>query len=242
MIVTLGVNGAFFATSNQGHRWRNIPEGASDYYQKFTTPTLFSTKRVNIMDFGFNGTYLGIGVDNTWFWDLGNEYPHLSSLGIAKEIPRAKYVCLNPFARDQHFVIFEDGSTHYSLPQEWAGDVAALFQQYASQTVQAQQPNRWGRPYTAPYTAVQSQQPSTVNQSLGLANNVLDAYNNVTNAGQMSTGYGGGGGGFDVNQAMNTMQSSANTMGQGIDMMNQMTSNGLLVGQVAGAVVGCTVQ
>jgi hypothetical protein len=78
--VSLGTDGAFFAASSQGHRWRRIPEGLCDYYQKFTRLDLFIKSRVNTVDLGVNGAFLGIGVDNTWFWDLGNEYPALSEM------------------------------------------------------------------------------------------------------------------------------------------------------------------
>ncbi|TKA71181.1 hypothetical protein B0A55_09513 [Friedmanniomyces simplex] len=243
--VSLGLDGAFFASSNQGHRWRNIPKDACNYYQTFTQPDLFHSKR----------------------------YPQMSSLDLVKEISKAQYAILNPFAPDQHFIVFADGSAHYSLPQQWAGDIASLFQQYASQTVQAQKPRlpgRFGRhgsasstsnvssSYTAP-TVVQSQQqlqqqPSTLNQAFRFGNNILDPYNNVTNAGDQSDGGGfvGSAGDFSVNQAMVTMQSSVNTMntvanvgGQGMDLVNQIAGNGLLVGQVAGqfvgAAAGCTV-
>lgn len=78
--VSLGRNGAFFAASNQGHRWQKIPEAACDYYQKFTTPAKFTTSRVNTIDLGYGDSFLGIGVDNTWFWDLGKEYPALEKM------------------------------------------------------------------------------------------------------------------------------------------------------------------
>jgi len=78
--VALGQNGSFFAASNEGHRWQKIPEGASDYYQKFTTITKFISSRVNTIDLGYDGTFLGIGVDNTWFYDLGTAYPALDSM------------------------------------------------------------------------------------------------------------------------------------------------------------------
>lgn len=79
-VVSLGQNGSFFAASNQGHRWRRIPEGLSDYYQKFTRVDLFIKSRVNTVDLGFNGTFLGIGVDNAWFWSLDEQYPELSKM------------------------------------------------------------------------------------------------------------------------------------------------------------------
>lgn len=262
--VSLGLDGAFFAASNQGHRWRNIPEGLSDYYQKFTRTDQFLSKRVNTVDLGYNGAFMGIGVDNTWFWDLGNEYPHFSSLNIANEIPKAIWVTINPFAPDQHFAVFQDGSTHYSFPQEWAGDIALLFQTYAQQTVQAQIPTvasqrpkpLWRRfskssaahPETPPAQQQQQQHPSTASEALHLANSAFDTYNNVTNAGGQSSGYGGGSGGgsgLDINQAMATMQSSVDTLnnvasisGQGVNFANQIASNGLMVGQVAGQFVG----
>ena len=247
--VCLGLDGAFFAASNQGHRWRNIPEGAVDYYQKFTRSDLFLTSRVNAMDLGFNGTYIGVGIDGTWFWDLGSQYPHLTALGLKEHIPNAKWVTISPFAPDQYFIIFQNGSTHYSLPQEWAGDIAQLFQQYASQAVQSQTPSRfWRRSSSNTSTNASNVQsphqanssPSTVNEGMQLANNVFDAYNNVTNAGGQ-----GSGSSFDVNQAVSTMQSSlytinnaANVGGQGVNLGNQIISNGLMVGQVAGQFAG----
>lgn len=293
--VSLGLNGAFWASSNVGHRWSKLPEAAQEYYQRFTSPNLFLTKRVSSVDLGFNDTFCGISIDNTWFWDLGSQYPTFVSLNPAKELPKAQFVIINAFAPDQHFAVFKDGSTHYSLPQEWAGDIAALFQQYASQTVQSaypqapplyvqpslqpqpqppqQQKNRWWKPnsssnsttaYQQPpaftpaqfYTpqpqlyqsqavqpAQQQQQPSTVNEALHLGNNVLDAYNNMTNASSGQSN--GGGGGFDINQAMSTMQSSVDTLnnvtgaaGQGMNLINQIAGNGLMVGQVAGQFVG----
>ncbi|KAK5119269.1 hypothetical protein LTR85_007883 [Meristemomyces frigidus] len=269
--VSLGLDGAFFAASNQGHRWRNIPEGLSDYYQKFTRVDQFLAKRVSTVDLGYDGAFLGIGVDNTWFWDLEDKYPHFSSLNLVTEIPKATTVTINPFAPDQHFAVFQDGSTHYCFPQEWAGDIASLFQTYAQQTVQARRPTVtaqrsrpvWQRfstnsathPGTPPVQQQQQHQPSTVNEAMHLANNAFDAYNNVTNAGGQSTTYGGGGGGgsgLDVNQAVATMQSSvdmlnnvASMSGQGMNLANQIASNGLMVGQVAGQFVGaaasCTV-
>lgn len=291
--VSLGLDGAFFAASNQGHRWRNIPEGACDYYQKFTSVLQFTSKRVNTIDLGFNDTYMGIGVDNTWFWDLGAQYPHFSSLGLEKELPRASWVTINPFAPDQHFAVFSDGSTHYSVPAQLAGDIAELFRGYAEQTMQAQQPSQQlpsgvteafnanqtiqaqqkrsrfgrlsssgsqgGRPgmeffqqYLRPQQSQQQvphrpmqqqtpqQHPSTVNEALHLANNAFDTYNNVTNVGSS-----GAGGGFDVNQAMTSMQNSVDTInniasigGEGMNIANQIASNGLMVGQVAGQMVG----
>lgn len=57
--MTLGTDESFFAATSQGHRWRGLPEGASDYYQKFTRADLFLTKRVNQIDLGYNGAYLG---------------------------------------------------------------------------------------------------------------------------------------------------------------------------------------
>ncbi|KAK3067109.1 hypothetical protein LTR53_016219, partial [Teratosphaeriaceae sp. CCFEE 6253] len=237
--ISLGQNGAFFAYSNQGHRWRNIPEDAADYYQKFTRPDLFLSKRIRSIDLGVKDTFSGIQEDNTWFWDLADEYPHLSSLDLATEMSRAQWMTLNPFARDQHFAVFNDGSTHYSLPQEWAGDIASLFQQYASQTVQARRPSRFGRLFASSGSSTTAsagqpqhpQQPSTVNQAFQLANNALDTYNNVTNTGGQSSGsaYGGTASTFDVNQAMTLMQSSVDTIntvagggGQGLDLMNQI--------------------
>ena len=73
---------------------------------------------------------------STWFWDLAGQYPTLEALNPAAHFPRAKWVTINPFAPDQHFIVFEDNTTHYSLPPQWAGDIAQLFQQYARQTVQ----------------------------------------------------------------------------------------------------------
>jgi len=78
--VSFGKDGAFFAASSEGHRWRNIPEGLSDYYQKFTRLDRFTKSRVNTADIGVNGTFIGIGIDNVWFWGLGDEYPELSKL------------------------------------------------------------------------------------------------------------------------------------------------------------------
>lgn len=78
--VSMGMRGSFFAASSQGHRWRNIPESLQDYYQKFTRVDLFLESRVKNVDLGVNETYLSIGVDNTWSWDLGDEYPELSKL------------------------------------------------------------------------------------------------------------------------------------------------------------------
>ena len=78
--VSLGPNGSFFAASNQGHRWQKIPEAACDYYQKFTTPAKFVKSRVNTIDLGYEGAFLGITVDNTWFWDLGSQYPELLAM------------------------------------------------------------------------------------------------------------------------------------------------------------------
>ncbi len=250
--IGLSVDGAFFASSNRGHRWRNLPEDVSDYYQKFTTPDLFTLRRVRSVTFGWKGTYLGIGQNDTWFWDLGQQYPHLLALNVQKEIPRATFVVLNAFAPDQHFAVFQDGTTHYSLPTEWAADIASLFQSYANQTMQASKPSLLSRLSQSSYSSSsiaapgllyqQPQQPSTMNQALSLAQSGLDTYNNVTNAGSgLAVG-----GGFDVNQAMSTMQSSVDllnqvtgaTGGQGVDLVNQIANNGIMVGQVAGQMAG----
>jgi len=64
--VSLGPDGAFFAAGNQGQRWRNIPEDAVDYYQKFTRPDLYLTKRVHSLDLGYKGTFSGIGMDSVY--------------------------------------------------------------------------------------------------------------------------------------------------------------------------------
>lgn len=270
---------------------------------------------------------------STWFWDLAGQYPTLEALNPVAHLPRAKWVSLNPFAPDQHFIVFEDSTTHYSLPPQWASDIAQLFQQYARQTVQyANQathpqsylgPQNYGGPgrmaqahlntspglsspsaysycgppsIASPTTSPQPAQPEkkqkfwqrkngqtqpqsqsniafappsslqvpnlqgTVplpapaaqnsfdfNGAMQLGNNVLDAYNNITNASGQTTSTQ-----FDVNQAVSTMNGSLATINQvnnygsqGLDLVNQITDQGLMVGQLAGqfggAMLGCCV-
>ena len=109
--MSLGQNGSFFAVDNQGHRWRNIPESCCDYYQKYTRADLFAKSRINSVDIGHNGSYLGIGVDNRWFWNLGNEYPALSLMVQQKGITSCVRLLfyLSSLAIDS--LILEDFST-----------------------------------------------------------------------------------------------------------------------------------
>ncbi|KAL9582429.1 MAG: hypothetical protein Q9212_003302 [Teloschistes hypoglaucus] len=159
LYVSLGLNDAFFAKSDQGHRWRNIPQDACDYYQKFTNPSLFSSRGVHTIDLGYNDTFLGICVDNGWFWDLGSQYPHFEALDMKLHLPNAKSAIISPFAPDQHFVVFEDGTTHYSLPPQWAGDMAQIFQRYAYQTMQYQAPQDQQYSMPSMYSQPQYQPP-----------------------------------------------------------------------------------
>lgn len=80
-----------------------------------------------------------------------------------------------------------------------------------------------------------------------LGNNVLDAYNNVTNASEQTNSTH-----VDVDQAVTTMSGSLATINQvsnygsqGLDLVNQVTDQGLMVGQLAGqfggAMLGCCV-
>ncbi|EMC97462.1 hypothetical protein BAUCODRAFT_453112 [Baudoinia panamericana UAMH 10762] len=274
--ISLGLNGAFFAWSNQGHRWHNIPDGALERYQKFTKPDLFLRCRVKTIDIGYGDTFLGIGVDNVWFWDLKDQYPHFASLGVKENIPNAQWVTLNPFAADQHFAVFADGSVHYSLPPGLAVDVAQLFQQYAARLAQqTQQRPPAGRlqqgsiaaPGGYSNTAFGSggRPPDTSPPPQFNGPSPMDFFNQYPNNAQSPVGGnsgnnfgvpgpsgGAGGNSPDVNQAMATMQSSmdalnsvANVTGQGMGAVNQLASNGLMVGQLTGqlatAATGCSV-
>lgn len=134
LYVSLGLNDSFFAASIQGYRWRNIPDDLLDFFLDHTTTTLFLTQRIHTADLGYNNTFFGGQVNGGWFWDLGKEYPHFEALDIKKRITQAEWAVINPYAPDQHFVVFQDGTTHFSLPPEWAPDMAQLFQQYAYQT------------------------------------------------------------------------------------------------------------
>ncbi|KAL8642501.1 MAG: hypothetical protein Q9228_000819 [Teloschistes exilis] len=282
LYVSLGLNDAFFAVSDQGHRWRNIPQDACDYYQKFTEPGLFSSRRVRCIDLGYNDTFLGICVDNSWFWDLGSQYPRLKTLDMKRHLPNAMSAMISPFAPDQHFFVFEDGTTHYSLPPEWAGDMAQLFQQYAMQyqTLQHQQygnPGIYGQPQYQPLYPFQPYQtppaqsaklqkkpfwrrtssnssstspPATSRQTgsqcgggfdfngaMNQGDSVVDAYNNVTNS--------GGGGQTSVDQSISVMQSSVDAMNNAagfgntsMNIFNQVTNTGLLVGSMGGQFIG----
>ncbi|KAL8658747.1 MAG: hypothetical protein Q9202_007448 [Teloschistes flavicans] len=165
LYVSLGLNDAFFAVSDQGQRWRNLPQNAEDYYQKFTRPSLFSLRRVNCIDLGYDHTYLGLCVDGGWFWDLDIHYPRFEALDMQRHLPNANFAIISPFAPDQHFVVFRDGTTHFSLPPQWAGDIAQLFQQYAQQTVQYQPPQMQQYGFPNMYGPPQNQPPQSFQPS-----------------------------------------------------------------------------
>lgn len=80
VFVTLGSGGTFWAVSNAGYRWVGAPEELQAYFQKYTSPALFATKRVHTVDLGYGETFLGIGIDNTWFWNLDKYYGEMDSV------------------------------------------------------------------------------------------------------------------------------------------------------------------
>lgn len=264
--VSLGANGAFFACSSQGQRWHNVPESLLDYYQKFTSPSKFLVSHITAVDLGYNETFLGVRKDNMWFWDLGNEYPRLKELGHLNSVISA---CLNPFAPDQHFVYFNNGTVHFSLPKELAGDVAQVLRSYANQTVQSPQygfpspTSPWSRiqspnlgqfyqaphmgqyTYQSPNTGQHTPQSPNIGQYAHQAHNILDQYNNITNN---MGGSQNGSGTPNVYDAMQQMQSSvdainnaSNYAGQGLNLVNNVTNNGLMVAQLAGSMAACNV-
>ncbi|MCJ1230004.1 hypothetical protein MMC12_006675 [Toensbergia leucococca] len=236
--VSLGQNGSFFAVDNQGHRWRNIPESCCDYYQKYTRADLFAKSRINSVDIGHNGSYLGIGVDNRWFWNLGNEYPALSLMVQQKGITScdfsttATFVTINPFASNQHFAVFADGTAHWSLPPAWVSDMQALFQKYANET--NTQTTSVGQ--TAQYFPSQ-QRPSLSNRMFHRPSSNTSFTQPQATSPQMVSSPGGSS--LDFNQAMQVAQSSLDainntegTINNGAQLMNGLASNGLMVGQM----------
>ncbi|WPH03188.1 Hypothetical protein R9X50_00606400 [Acrodontium crateriforme] len=234
--VSLGTNGSFFAASNQGHRWQKIPEGLSDYYQKFTRLDLFTKSRVNTADIGHNGSFLGIGVDNVWFWNLSDDYPELSKMIGQKGVNNCTFITINPFAPNQHFVAFNDRTAHWSLPPPFMQDIQSLFQQYAAQAGAHIPPSRpsfkptssgsWRPPWKTSSSSVQFPpvtnspvaSPTSsggskfdFNQAMGLTQSALDAYNNAQ--GQQIQGQGDS---------------------SGFQFVNDLTNTGLMIGQFAG--------
>ena len=84
--MSLGANGAFWAYSDQGQRWSGVPQAVLDQYQKYTRPDLFVSKRVRTVDFGYGDSFVGIGVDNVWFWSLHDDYPELRRLAAQRNL------------------------------------------------------------------------------------------------------------------------------------------------------------
>ncbi|GAB7348940.1 hypothetical protein MBLNU459_g7626t1 [Dothideomycetes sp. NU459] len=186
--VCLGDNGQFWATSNAGYRFVGAPESLLAYFQKFTSNTLWATRRVNSVDHGYDGTFLGICVDNSWFWNLGDHYPELSKMIKTKDVHKLAQTQL------------VSSSTTATQPQYFANqNYNTLAQAY--------------NPPTYPWSQPSQSSPGWGQQSLDVAQNILQAYNNA----QGQSGGNDGGGGNIVN---------------GIQMVNDMTNNGLMVGQM----------
>lgn len=139
-------------------------------------------------------------------------------------------------------MVYHDRTIHWSLPPLWIQDMQSLFQQYVAQAgVHLPQPPRppvrstlsdkwnstWRRGSNASPQQVtqlssyaQGGKPGIdFNKAMGLAQSALDVVNNAQNA-QTNTVSGGTG------------------FGSGLQMANDLASNGLMVGQLVGQVGG----
>nr|POE47323.1 hypothetical protein CFP56_00654 [Quercus suber] len=250
--VSLGMRGSFFAASDQGHRWRSIPESLQDYYQKFTRMDLFLKSRVNTVDLGFDGTFLGIGIDNAWFWNLSSQYSELSAMIGQKGINNVDISELfKQYANKAGAHI--PPTPNLATPSMGPPPPQRPQPQQTSSSSSGGWRPSWDRrssntshtsghssPPVSPPMSPPAQSPGWQparesrfdwNQAMRTTQSVLDAYNNA----QGQTQYGNTFSGSDVfTSGINTL----NNVNDGLQLVNSMTSNGVMIGQLAGQFAG----
>ncbi|KAH6672396.1 hypothetical protein B0J14DRAFT_668649 [Halenospora varia] len=124
--VFLGPGGQFFARGNkgetQGLKWAKVPTAL-----EATIPEMMSN---GAWKDGQTPSSVTIGVDNAfvilcnggsrikWSGNIAEVYPtfHKEVLEKFKEGRSYEFLALNPYKRDQHFAVWDDGSSGWKLP------------------------------------------------------------------------------------------------------------------------------
>ena len=132
--ITIGPGGSYFARC--GHSWtsHNLPTGLKEALDSDSSTPV-------VVALGVDGAWIVLFADGTRSWDLKYKYPTLSKTSIMNtndDDAKPIFAALNPFKKDQHFVVTRDATVYYStsLDDSETGNLWNITNEYTQSQLQ----------------------------------------------------------------------------------------------------------